>query len=124
MADFQWREVLQIRSSKILREICRVGCNKVNAFVVIDKGNIILTVHAFVENNRQTLLGVIETAEHAEHLIDDLVEDPGVVFAAGILSVKQRQTTAGVDKQSQANLSEMVFSGLAVTSLKKLGLRI
>jgi hypothetical protein len=92
--------------------------------VVIDKGNIVLAVHALVENNRQTLLCVIETAEYAEHLINDLIEDPGVVLIAGILSVKQRQTTAGIDKQSQANLSEMVFSGLAVTSLKKLGLRI
>jgi len=54
----------------------------VNTRIVVDKSDVILAVHALIEDDGQTLFGVIEAAENAEHFIDDLVKDLGIVFVA------------------------------------------
>jgi len=86
--------------------------------VIVDEGDIVFAVHSLVENHRQSLLGGIETAEYAEHLVDDPVEYLGIMLVAGVLPVEQGKTGGPVDQQCQAYLLEMMLSCLVVAALE------
>lgn len=80
-------ETIQGCRRQFLSKIGGVGGNKMHPGMVVNPGIIIIGVHALVDNYGESLFGLVQAADNAEHLIHDRFEILAVMKIAGINAI-------------------------------------
>lgn len=116
-SGFNGLEAVQRNPDEMLGKVGGIAGNEMKPWGFVNKADVFLGVHAFVENQGERAFPESQTVQRGRDLIEELAEDFRIVPVSAVDSVIEGKLGFSVHQKSDADLPKMVFSVLALSPL-------